>query len=187
MERLKAQAETDRRRQDALRTACADFTAALVRIRHLAWLLRSHPTRSGLRALLAPRQQDKVLERLEAAHEDARVGFERLRLLSGSLATQEAGRCALRHAYAVRKQAETGVDPRAHEYRSKSPGDPPPPSPGERFNRELQNLYVAVRTELDVPTPEDVFPEPTDWVARTAGGAGDGAELLLGAASDDTP
>jgi hypothetical protein len=154
IERLRARVETDRRRQDALRTACADFTAAVVTMRHLSWLLRHQPTRSGLRELLAPSQREKTLARLEAAQEDARVGFERLRLLSASSATQEAGRWLLRHAYAVWKEAETGVDPRFSTGCSESPGD--------RFNRELQNLYVAVRTELNVPMPAEVFREPTD-------------------------
>ena len=34
-------------------------------------------------------------------HEEARTGYERIRLLSDSIKVQEAGRFALRHAYAM--------------------------------------------------------------------------------------
>ena len=45
------------------------------------------------------RGPDKELRgRMRTAHEEARVGFERLRLITTSMEAQEAARYALRHA-----------------------------------------------------------------------------------------
>jgi hypothetical protein len=100
----------------------------------------------------APTSATTLTERIQAAHEDAQVAFERLRLLSRSTETQRSGRFALRHIWAIWKQAETGNDPRQAEY--------PDETPRIRFNRELKALYIATRRETGMRSPDDVFPEP---------------------------
>jgi hypothetical protein len=159
-EQRKGRGEVKRRRQDALRVACSDFTAALVRIRYLSWTLEEHPRPGPADDVPASRARadatrDAVLERIRASEEEARIGFERLRLVSGTKATQENARLALRHIYAVWRKAETGKDPRADDPDPEYRGEP-----RDRFNRRLDGLYVAVREELDVPDPENVYPEP---------------------------
>ena len=83
-------------------------------------------------------------------HEEARTGFERIRLLSGSLSVQDSGRMALRHAYALWQVAQGLPDPRSQEYTS---------LPRTRFEEELHRFYVEVRRELGLESPEDVLAE----------------------------
>lgn len=132
------EASREAHRQE-LRSACSDFTSAIARVRSKSYALKDDPAaRSSLLSAL----------------DDARVDCERLRLLVSEKGTQEAARLSLRHAYAVWKLAETGVDPRSAEY--------PGRSPHKRLRDELTRLYVGVRTELNVPQPEDVFAELDD-------------------------
>ena len=126
--------------RDRLRDACADFSSVLVRMTHLAWRLTKAPTDSA------------IDERLAAMHEEARTGYERIRLLSDSVHVQEAGRFALRHAYAVWQEAKGEGDPRQGQF-----GLPP----RRRFEEQLEKFYVEVRRELGRTKPEDVMPELT--------------------------
>ncbi len=141
VESMRSRREQHQRRTDALRVACAAFTSTLARID----LLSSAVKDSGHR--------DGVLQQLRDLQLQARSEYETLRLLLDSEATQRAGRMALRHAWALWKQAETGVDPRASEY-----SDPP----WARYHRELRGLLVGVRRELGLTDPEAVFVEPID-------------------------
>ena len=85
-------------------------------------------------------------------HEEARTGFERIRLLSGSLTVQNAGRLALRHSYALWQVAQGLPDPRGEEFNA---------TPLRRFEDELHRFYIEVRRELGLESPEDVLPELT--------------------------
>ena len=84
-------------------------------------------------------------------HEEARTGYERIRLLSDSIKVQEAGRFALRHAYAMWQVAQGKEDPRQDEYSL---------APRPRFEAQLQVFYAEVRRELGLNRPDDVMPEP---------------------------
>lgn len=126
-------------RRQELQSACAEFTAAIACVRSNSYLLHDDATAE---------------KALNAAMEEARVGCERLRILLSDKTAQQAARLALRHAYAVRKAAETGTDPRADEYPGKKPN--------VRLREELTRLYVGVRTELGVAHPEDVFEDLGD-------------------------
>jgi hypothetical protein len=132
VERERSQAAGVETRRAALRSACSDFTAAIARVRHQSYSL---PADLDAQRLLVQ------------AFEEARIGCERLRILIISRTTQRAARLALRHAYAVWKLAETGVDPRAAIY--------PDETPHQRLRKELTVLYVGVRQELGVPNPEE--------------------------------
>src|ERR1700733_9776752 len=83
---VQSKREDRRLRRESLRTTCADFTAAIARMKYLA-------TEMHLRGI------DEELEtRMRSAHDETRVGFERLRLLTTSIEAQEAARYSLRHA-----------------------------------------------------------------------------------------
>jgi hypothetical protein len=139
-ERLRAQAETDRQRLVALRSACSEFSTTLIRIRHLSLRIRDGAVDSA-----------DLEARIRGLYEDAWGNFERVRLLSNSATTQKAGRYAIRHAWAVWQIAATGKDPRGEEY----PNDPPL----DRFNRALHDLHIESRRELGMKQPDAVFGE----------------------------
>lgn len=117
-----------------LRNCCSEFTAAIARARSNSY---SIPDNKGA--------DDAAFKALE----DARVSGERLRLLSSDKRTQKAARLAIRHVYAVIRQAQTGIDPRADEF--------PGRGPHKRLREELTTLYIGVRRELGISNPEAVF------------------------------
>src|SRR3954454_1987460 len=78
-ERLRAQAETDRQRLVALRSACSEFSTTLIRIRHLSLRIRDGAVDSA-----------DLEARIRGLYEDAWGNFERVRLLSNSATTQKA-------------------------------------------------------------------------------------------------
>lgn len=126
--------------RERLRDACGDFSATLTRIRHLAWRLReAHP-------------DPALLDRITAMHEEARTGYERVRLLSESLPVQEEGRLALRHSFALWQVAQGKEDQRGGEFVA---------PPRERFEAELTRFYIEVRRELGLARPEEVMVEPS--------------------------
>lgn len=133
VERQRTRESAREARRQELGTACSEFTAAISRVRSHTYHMQDEATAKALNAAMA----------------DARVGCERLRILLSDSASQRAARLALRHAYAVCKVAETGIDPRASQY--------PDKQPHVRLREELTRLYVGVRTELGVAHPEDVF------------------------------
>jgi hypothetical protein len=99
------QARSDdlRARREALRVACAKFTAAVARMRNLAIELIAEPSDAAR------------LESLRDTHQDARVHYERLHLTASSLAAQGAGRRVLRYAYGLLRQAD-GEPPREDKH-----------------------------------------------------------------------
>lgn len=141
--------EDRRMSRESLRTSCADFTAAIARMRYLA-------TEMHLRGL-----DDELQGRMRSAHEDARVGFERLRLITTSVEAQEAARYALRHALGLWRLVE-GQEPRPDE-RARGPL--------VELDDRLTDLYEAVRRELGVAHPDRVFREPERLLRLPAPGS----------------
>ncbi len=135
---VQSRREDRRLRRESLRITCADFTSAIARMKYLA-------TEMHLRGI------DEELEtRMRSAHEETRVGFERLRLLTTSMEAQEAARYSLRHAVGLWLLVQ-GKGPRPDE---KERG------PLVELDDRLRDLYAAVRRELGVAHPERVFREP---------------------------
>ena len=135
---LLSKREDRRRERDSLRETCADFTAAIARMRFLAAQIHLYGPDADLDA------------RMRQAHEEATVGCERLKLLMTSLAAQEAARYAVRYALGLWLQVQ-GREPRPDERER---------GPLLELNDRLRDLYIAVRRELGVAHPEDVFTEP---------------------------
>ena len=138
-----------RARQEALRLACADFTASVARI----WNLSIELKRKTGDAELA--------ESMHEAHRDARVHYERLRLTAVSRDTQESGRRVLRYAYGLLRQAE-GMPPRDDERVR---------GPLIMLHDSLITLYAQVRRELGMPHADEVYREPEDWVGSSGLGS----------------
>jgi hypothetical protein len=136
--------EDTRARRNAVRLACADFTAAITRMRTLAMELRNkHP--SG--------EQMKLMHE---AHREARVHYERLRLTASSPAVQGAGRLVLRYAYGLLRQME-GKSLRDDEKAS---------GPLRLLHDSLMTLYAEARRELGVPRAHEIYREPDEWVGE---------------------
>jgi hypothetical protein len=140
VELMKSRSQRDQHRNELVRVACAELTSTLAQID-----LYSSAVRDSVR-------RDAAIQRLGELQVEARAKYETLRLVLDSKETQESGRMALRHAWAMWQQAVTGVDPRAGEYDD---------DPWHRYHHELRNLLVGVRRELGLRHPEDVFEEPT--------------------------
>jgi hypothetical protein len=140
---VRARTDDSRTRREQLRSACADFASSLARLREL-----------GLQ-LFEPRfDSPQGWESIREAHLEARAHYERLRLTSSSRDVQEAGRRALRYAFGVMLQA-AGKDPREDERERGSLA---------LLNDSLIDLYAAVRRELGLPHPDDVYREPDEWL-----------------------
>jgi hypothetical protein len=139
---VRARREDRRGRREIVRVACAEFTAALVRVRSIAFITREQPGDQELRT--------SAREALWAAQ----VGYERLRLVTQSLEAQEAGRRALRHAIGLQRLSE-GRTVRDDE---KAEG------PMMLMQRSLIRLYTEIRLETGVPNAGDVYREPDEWL-----------------------
>ena len=72
--------ETNRSRRETLRTTCAEFTDAIIRVRELSPSMGRHPSDADLR------------EAVHRAHHESWSYYERLRLLSTSRDVQEASK-----------------------------------------------------------------------------------------------
>jgi hypothetical protein len=132
-----------RARREAVLLACADFTTAVTRVRNLAVELTRNPTDAGRLSLM------------REAHIEARVHYERLRLITASNDVQKAGRYVLRYTYGLVRLVD-GKPPRDDEQ-----------GPGGIFiifHNYLMDLYKAVRNEIGVPHPDDVYREPDEWI-----------------------
>jgi hypothetical protein len=141
-EMVRARTEGSRVHQETLRLTCADFTSALTKMRELAInaIYSSVPVSS---------------EVMDEATLEARIQYERLRLVSTSAEVQKAGRHALRYTYGVVRQA-AGKLPRDDEQTT---------SPLLLANEWQLRLYAAVREELHLPGAKDVYREPQEWLA----------------------
>jgi hypothetical protein len=140
---IKARADDKKARRDNLRLMCADFATAVAQIKELACEVIEKRADSDPDAWTA----------INKAHVEARGYFESLRLIS-SFPVQESSRLTLRYTYGLMQEAE-GKPPREDE---KEQG------PLKLYYINLTKLYIAVRRELSIPKPEDVFRDPDDWL-----------------------
>ena len=113
--------EDRRLRRESIRTTCADFTAAIARMRFLATQIHLNGADAELTT------------RIGEAHEEATVGCERLRLVTTSMEAQEAARYALRYGLGLWLQVQ-GRPPRPDETER---------SPLLQLNDRLHDLYVG--------------------------------------------
>jgi hypothetical protein len=145
IELTRARIEKLRSRRDALRLSCADFIAAVTRMRTLAiQLMSEQPTDA------------KLMNSFHEAHGEARVHYERLRLTSASGAVQKAARYVLRYAYGLLRQIEgkpARDDEREH-------------GPLITLQHSLITLVSEVRREIGVPHSQNVYREPDEWMDR---------------------
>jgi hypothetical protein len=145
VELARSQTENKRSHREALRLACADFTAAVALTVNLAIELKDLDSTD-------PTHINKMRE----THLEARVCYERLRLIAGSRDVQEAGRYVLRYAFGVLRWAE-GKPPRHDELER---------DPRILLQDWLMKLYIEVRREIGMPHPQDVYREPDEWLKR---------------------
>jgi hypothetical protein len=115
-ERSRARAEVDRQRLEALRIISSNFVAAVLKVRGLSYNLEK--TRRF--PIVPNRRRRKLIQQIDQ-HQSAAISlYQKLRLLSNSLALQEAARYSVRRSWAVWRLAEDGIDPRSTQY-----SDPP--------------------------------------------------------------
>jgi hypothetical protein len=154
-------AESARSRREDLRLACADLAAAVARIRELSIELIEHRLDSDPDGWASIRE----------AHLEARVHYERLRLISSSFAVQKTGRHVLRYSYGMIRQAQ-GIPPREDEREV---------GPFVQVHVSLMELYGAVRRELGVPRADLVFREPDSWLgpAHITGAKTEGPDSIV--------
>lgn len=131
-------------RREALRLACADFTASVARMRALAM------------ESIHNRPDADLMSLMHEAHREARIHYERLRLTAVSQDVQEAGRYVLRYAYGLLRQME-GKPPRDDEREH---------GPIKMLHNSLITLYAAARRETGVPHADDVYREPDEWLGN---------------------
>jgi hypothetical protein len=91
--RAKARTDVEQKRQEMFRTACADYSAALVSTRSLSWTLKEL-VREGHSGST---EATEVRAQIRTAREQSQVGYERVRMLSESVETQLAARYCLCH------------------------------------------------------------------------------------------
>lgn len=132
--------EDVRAHREALRLACADFTAAIARTVQIA-----NETKDS-----------KIIQinLMREAHLEARVCYERLRLIAASPDIQKAGRHVLRYTFGIMLQVE-GKPLRDDELER---------SPRVLLQDWLMVLYAEVRREIGVSQAQDVYREPDDWL-----------------------
>ena len=145
IELIRARTENSRLRQEALRLACADFTAAVIRVRTLATI-----------ELVAKPADDELMNSLYKAHEEARMYFERLRLTAASSSVQKAARYVVRYTYGLLRQLE-GKSLRDDERER---------GPLMMLQQSLTTLVAEVRREIGVRNADDVFQEPDEWIEQ---------------------
>ena len=143
VELTRSRAENMRVRREALRLASADFTAAVSRIINL---------------VLEFKAPDKLrIDLMYEGHREARVGYERLRLISSSREVQEAGRHVIRYAYGLVREAQ--ALPRRDDELDRGPR--------LLLNDWLITFYIEVRREIGIPRPENIYREPDGWLGRS--------------------
>jgi hypothetical protein len=154
IELARNRAEDIRSRREALKLASADFTSTVARITNLA---------------LNSRDPDVTrINLMYEAHREARICYERLRLIAKSREVQEAGRHVLRYAFGLLREAE-GLPRRQDELER---------GPRLLLNDWLMNFYVEVRREIGIPHPDNIYREPETWLGRSGRGSSkEGTEL----------
>jgi hypothetical protein len=138
---VRARREDVRQTRRDLLTSCVDFTAAVMAVRQLAWTLcMSGSTERGQVELV---EADSVM----------RTAFQRLRLVSGRLETQEAARYAVRYAHGL---ARLTRDQPLREDETET-------HPVVLLDDWLARLHVSVRRELGLPEADAVYRERPEW------------------------
>jgi len=145
VELVRGRTENTHARQQMLQVACADFVASISRMLSLAIEVEKDSGNTELTSLLYE------------THREARVHYERLRLVAVSRDTQESGRHVLRYAYGRLRQA-IGKPPREDEREL---------GPVMMAQDSLLRLYAAVRYEMGIPHAGEVYREPDEWLAPT--------------------
>lgn len=143
VELTRTRAEDVRSQREALRITAADFSAAIARMINLTFELKT----------VADAEQ---LAPMREAHKEARINYERLRLISTSKDTQRAGRLALRYTYGILRVAEG--KPLREDERERGPR--------LLLQDSLEDLYVNVRREIGIRRAEDIYREPTEWIGN---------------------
>src|ERR1700680_2016354 len=143
VELTRSRAENMRVRREALRLASADFTAAVTRIINLVLEFKDPDI---------PR-----IDLMYEGHREARVCYERLRLISSSREVQEAGRHVIRYAYGLVREAQ--ALPRRDDELERGPR--------LLLNDWLITFYIEVRREIGIPQPENIYREPDSWLGRS--------------------
>jgi hypothetical protein len=140
VELTRSRTEDVRAHREALRLACADFTAAIARTVNIALECNdSNVTQINL---------------VHEAHLEARICYERLRLTAASSDIQKAGRYVLRYTFGIMRQVE------GHPLRN----DELERSPRMLLQDWLMVLYAEVRREIGVPQAKDIYREPDEWL-----------------------
>jgi hypothetical protein len=143
VELARSRAENMRVRHENLRQASAEFTAAVARIINLVLEFKDPDI---------PR-----IDLMYEAHREARVCYERLRLISTSREVQEAGRYVIRYAYGLLREAQTL--PRREDELERGPR--------LLLNDWLMKFYIEIRREIGIPQPENIYREPDSWLGRS--------------------
>jgi hypothetical protein len=105
-----------------LRSVCVEFAGEISRLRDLSYALRADPVEQRLR------------DAADESHTRARALLERLRLTSDSVATQQAARLLVHHAY--------------HQWRSTQGGPGSFDAAQQGLDHWLERMHVEARREL---------------------------------------
>ncbi len=141
VELTRSRAEGVQSQREALRLACADFTAAVARMINLTIELKKI-------------EDAEQISSMREAHREARVHYERLRLVAVSQDTQKAGRYALRYTYGLLRLAEGKFSREDERERG----------PRMLLQDSLMTLYSEVRREMGLRHAADVYREPDEWM-----------------------
>jgi hypothetical protein len=142
--------------RDVLLAACVDFSASMARMGNLSLAIKNDPDDSARH------------ERMRIEYGEARVCYERLRLLLESQSAQEHARRALYHSMRRWRAAE-GLESPDEGWGS---GD----QATSLLEDAVASLYIEVRRQLGLRQPGDLFREPQEWLSeRTDLGRGQGS------------
>ena len=145
VELVRGRTENTHARQQMLQVACADFVASVTRMLSVAIDVEKDA------------EDAELTSQLYEAHREARVHYERLRLVAVSRDTQESGRYVLRYAYGRLRQVK-GKPPREDEREQ---------GPVMLAHDSLMRLYAAVRREMGIPNAGEVYREPDEWLVSS--------------------
>ena len=132
----------DRARRAALRLTAADFADAVIRMKELTFQSMDTP------------RDESTWKAAHQTHAEARAQYERLRFVTNSRGVQKAGRHVLRYSWGIMLKA-AGHPPRDDERDS---------DPVILSYNWLLDFYAAVRRDLGLPRPDDVYREPEEWL-----------------------
>jgi hypothetical protein len=138
---VRARRDDVRQRRRDLLSSCVDFTAAVMAVRQIAWNL----CRFG--------SSERGQSELNEADSVMRTAFQRLRLVSTRVETQEAARYAVRYAHGLARLTR-GRPLREDETET---------HPVVLLDDWLARLHVSVRRELGMSQADEIFRERPEW------------------------